>query len=849
LSAATRVCDPHAPEDFRELSMSRSLEDDATNHAGEDTRDARLAQLERSIGELSARLRAVEAQLGDARQDQRREIDARPFGQGAAIEGRDEVAPVEPSIAVNAAEPVFVAASTARDESATVEDYPFNIPPRAVGEARDKEATRPASVENADRASRAESSNRAASDAVTTSAAKRPRRDLETLIGGSLFSWVAIIALVFGVGFFLKTAFESGWIVPLARILLGGAAGCTLLAVAERLRARSYRAYAHVLTGGGVLILYLSIYAAHVFYELIGVSVAFALMSVMTATTVLLSVRHDARSIAVLALIGGFLTPALLSTGVDQQIALFAYIAFLDAGVLAVAYFKRWRVLDHLAFVATALVFAAWALSYYEPWKDYRTVFFLTLFFAMFAALALLHNVMRQRLASRLDISLALANAALYFLSVYAVLEARHRDVLGAFALLLTLLYALLYALARSRRSEDRRLSPAYVAAAAAFLTAAIGIQFDRQWITIGWSAEALLLTWLGLRFSERAARYASLAVFALALHHWFTFDLREFAFDVAASFVPLFNARALSCVALVGTLAAAIYLYRRRAETVDNDEREIIAVVLILAANALALTLITREVTDYFSLAAASVNADGDITARIQTIQNNSDLTLTLLWSLYVVAALIVGLRRNFRLLRFAALAWLVVIGYKILTHDATFYDAAWHAPVFNQTFAAFAAFVAAVAYAARSYSRAEGIDEGERRVVVTSLAIVGNLFAVAALSLEASGYFRKQLDARERAGLLTRDLRLARQLSLSLVWAIYGGAMLAYGHVRQNRTLRLLALALLAATTLKVFFLDLAELEKFYRIVSFIALGLILLAVSFLYQQRQRRAREAEG
>ncbi|HZG54215.1 MAG TPA: DUF2339 domain-containing protein, partial [Pyrinomonadaceae bacterium] len=78
--------------------------------------------------------------------------------------------------------------------------------------------------------------------------------------------------------------------------------------------------------------------------------------------------------------------------------------------------------------------------------------------------------------------------------------------------------------------------------------------------------------------------------------------------------------------------------------------------------------------------------------------------------------------------------------------------------------------------------------------------------------------------------------------------VWTLYGGAMLLYGHRRGNRLLRIMALLLLTATAFKVFFLDLAALEKFYRIVSFLVLGAILLAVSFLYQQKQR-ASKAEG
>jgi uncharacterized membrane protein len=516
--------------------------------------------------------------------------------------------------------------------------------------------------------------------------------------------------------------------------------------------------------------------------------------------------------------------------------------------VLALAYFKRWRVLDRLAFVATALVFAAWALSYYEPWKDWRTVFFLTLFFAMFAALAVVHNVLRQRSVRWLDISLVLSNATLYFAAVYAVLEARHRGLLGAFALALALLYALLYALARSRHRADRRLASAYVVASVTLLTTAVGVQFNQHWITIGWATEALMLTWLGLRERERAARYTALVVFTLAALRWLTFDLFSITLGEGTRFVPLLNVRSLSCLAILVALACATWLYRRTRTGAGEVERDTITAAFTLARFALLLVLLSADANDYFAQQ-LTLAPDAARDALRMRVENTRQLTLSLLWTIYAAALASVGLVRRSKLLRFAGLAWLAVTALKILEVDARFYDAAWHAPFFNQTFAAFAVFVVAAGYVARAYSRAEGIDEGERRTVVAALAVVGNLFAVVALSLEASGYFRKQLDERERAGVAARELRLARQLSLSLVWAAYGGAMLAYGHVRQNRTLRLLALALLAATTFKVFFFDLAELEKFYRIVSFIALGLVLLAVSFLYQQRQRRAREAEG
>ena len=189
------------------------------------------------------------------------------------------------------------------------------------------------------------------------------RRDLESIVGGSWFNWIGIIAVTFGVAFFLKYAFDKQWIGPAGRVSLAALVGIGLLYLGERLRRRGLRSYAYVISGGGVLILYLSIFAAYNFYHLIGQPTAFVLMAAVTTTAVLLSVRLNALPVAFLGLVGGFLTPLLLSTGVDNQVGLFTYIALLDAGVLAVAYFKRWRSLDFASFAGTVAMTLGWAIQ------------------------------------------------------------------------------------------------------------------------------------------------------------------------------------------------------------------------------------------------------------------------------------------------------------------------------------------------------------------------------------------------------------------------------------------------------------------------------------------------------
>jgi uncharacterized membrane protein len=227
-----------------------------------------------------------------------------------------------------------------------------------------------------------------------------------------------------------------------------------------------------------------------------------------------------------------------------------------------------------------------------------------------------------------------------------------------------------------------------------------------------------------------------------------------------------------------------------------------------------------------------------------VERAENARQFSLTALWSIYGAALVAYGMRRGFVAARFAGLALLVAAAAKVLAFDLTYFDAVWHTLVFNHTFMAFALVVAACAAVVRLYARDRGAAEADS--VLPILVVGANVLALVALSAEAVGFFEARgTGGADEAAL--RDLSLAKQLSLSVVWALYGAGLLLAGSARRARLLRLLGLALLGLTALKVFVLDLSSLDRAYRIVSFIVLGAILLAVSYLYQKSQQRAAEA--
>lgn len=830
------------------------------------------------------------------------------------------------------------------------------------------------------------------------------RRDLESMVGGSWFNWIGIIAVTLGVAFFLKYAFDKQWIGPLGRVSLAALVGIVLLYLGERLRGRGLKSYAYVLSGGGVLILYLSDFAAYNFYHLIGQPTAFVLMAAVTTTAVLLSVRLNALPVAILGLVGGFLTPLLLSTGVDNEVGLFTYIALLDAGVLAVAYFKRWRSLDFASFAGTVAITLGWAFKFFEPGKVWTTLFFLSIFFLLYALLAFFHNVLPGRPTRWFDVALALANATFYFGFSYVMLiEAGLDHVTPATqAFLVSIFFTWLFYATWRWSPDDLLLRYSYVGAAATFLTVAVSIQLELHWVTIAWAVEALMLTWVGLRSGERAARHAGLAIFCVAVGHWFMWDMYAVDYSVDTSFLPLFNRRALSCAVLVGAIAGASRLYRRatREGELDEEEGSTVLTFFALTGNTVALTLLSLDVNDYFARPASRIGAD--LYAPGYAPENGRNFSISVLWTLYATTLLAIGVMRRSTLLRWGGLLLLLVAIGKVLIVDSTFYAAWWHLPLLNQTFMAYALLVAALAFSAWLYGRARGVDESERQAMVPiligaanvlaltglSLEVIGyydrsmgggfaaaglildprlfqegkiftlalvwiiyalyafmvgvgrrkrawrfggllllvvttpllfaslsyydapwhafvlnrtmgvfavfiaalwlivrtyahsdevfeeesavhhvaivvaNVLAIIALSAQAAGYFEAQFAeefarAKEfgRAGAETlsadasaslRNLELAKQLSLSVVWAIYASGLLIAGRIRRLRLLRVMGLALLSVTTVKAFVWDLSSLDRAYRIISFIMLGAILLVVSYFYQRSQHPVEE---
>lgn len=313
-----------------------------------------------------------------------------------------------------------------------------------------------------------------------------------------------LVVLFFGVAFLLKYAAQRELIPLELRLAAVAAGGLALLCTGWLLR-RRHALYGLGLQGGGIGILYLVVFAAARLYQLLPMPLAFALLVTLVGLSCLLAVLQEARTLATAGTIGGFLAPVLLSTGAGSHVQLFTYYALLNAGILAIAWFKAWRELNLVGFVCTFGIATLWGVLGYRPELFASTEPFLLFFFLLYVAVSVLF-ALRQPLVLRGLVDGPLVfGLPLVFAGLQTALVQEFRYGLAYSALGLGLFYTLLARAIWHRAAGSLRLlGECFLALSLVFASLAIPLGLDPAWTTAAWSLEGAALVWLGVRQGRR---------------------------------------------------------------------------------------------------------------------------------------------------------------------------------------------------------------------------------------------------------------------------------------------------------------------------------------------------------
>ena len=324
--------------------------------------------------------------------------------------------------------------------------------------------------------------------------------------GGNVIVRIGILILFFGVAFLLKYATEHSHLPVEARFIGVAILALILLAIGWRLRAQR-PAFALALQGGGIGVLYLTVFAALRLYALLPASGAFALLVAIGAFQAILAVRQNSLALALLGATGGFLAPLLTASQTGDHVMLFSYYALLDLGVIAIAWFKAWRPLNLVAFVFTFAVSSIWGATHYQLALLATTEPFLILFFLLFTATAILFAYRRAPdFRYYVDGTLVFGTPAMVMgLQAGLVREIPYAMAFSALALSAFYL-ALGWLLVGRRRDSLRLLIEAYLALGVAFATLAIPLALEGRWTATCWALEGTAVFWFGLRQQRRLA-------------------------------------------------------------------------------------------------------------------------------------------------------------------------------------------------------------------------------------------------------------------------------------------------------------------------------------------------------
>lgn len=378
--------------------------------------------------------------------------------------------------------------------------------------------------------------------------------DWESVVGVKLFSAIAGIALVLAGILFLRYSVQQGWLQPPVRVLIGVLVGVTLLVLCELKAARRYPVTANALDAAAIAILFSTIFAAHALWRLIPASVTFGLLALVTAVAVLLSIRRESLFIAVLGLLGGFATPALLSTGENRPIPLFAYLLLLNVGLAWVAYRQTWPVLSVFTLILTTIYQWGWVFKFLSQ-TDLSLAMGIFLLFPVVAIVGFLLGTRSTDEDSREHATFegtAMVGAVLpllfaLYLAAVPAYGARPDLLFGFLALIDVGLFAI--AAARGRMSLHALGAMATVLVTAIWFAASYTSSFRTTLLVViaGFVSFYLAAPRLADRFSRPLTGAASRAMYAA--------PLLLFAFPVLARIEPEYAAPWKLFLPLIGLL------------------------------------------------------------------------------------------------------------------------------------------------------------------------------------------------------------------------------------------------------------------------------------------------------
>jgi uncharacterized membrane protein len=684
------------------------------------------------------------------------------------------------------------------------------------------------------------------------------KQDLEKFIGENLINKIGIAVTVIGVSIGAKYAIDNELISPITRIILGYLVGFGLLGFAIKLK-KNYDNFSAVLLSGSVAILYFITYAAFTYYGLFSQIVTFILMVIITLFTVLAAIHYNKQVIAHFGLVGAYAIPFLLNEDPGNVKILFSYVALINIGILFVAIKKFWKILFYAAFILTWGIYLMWFGETFDSGISIGiSLVFVTIFFIIFYLIFLAYKLIEKEKFEFDDVLILLVNSFIFYGVGYKVLDSFEagQNLLGLFTLGNALIHFVISFIIYKQKLADRNLFYLISGLVLLFITITIPVQLNGNWVTLLWVGEAALLFWVGRSKREDMYEYLSYLVMWLAffslLHDWgYIFNQIENS-NAVTEMNPLLNMRFLSSVLFIGAFAF-INWFNQKVEPNENILRNkavyqfmsvvIPAVFLVSLYNTFRI-----EIVNYWDLlyAESGTPVDGVSHEGTGNVLNVNFLKFKTLWVLnYTIIFLSILSIFNFKKLKNKNLG-LINLFLNLVT------------VFFFLSIALFELSELRESYLMKDISMFSNVGTNYLLIRYISIIFIGILLAstwkfvlrdfiktdfkipfeiiiIVAICWIASSELLQWLAIGES--------KESYKLALSIFWGVYSLILIAFGIWKNKKHVRILAILLFAVTLIKLFFYDITHLDTISKTIVFVALGVLLLIISFLYNKYKQK------
>ncbi len=683
--------------------------------------------------------------------------------------------------------------------------------------------------------------------------------DLEKFIGENLINKIGILILVLGISYFVKYAIDKDWINEPARAGIGMLSGTLIMGIAHKLR-KKYAAFSSVFVAGAIAVFYFTIGIAFHTYHLFGQTIAFIIMVLITAFSALISLSYNRKELAVLSLIGGFAVPFMISTGQGNYVVLFTYILILNIGILALAYYKKWGIINILSYVFTVILYGGWLFQDIQEKAPHYlgALVFGFVFYLVFIGINIINNVRTKGLFSPIELGILASNTFLFYGAGMMILESYHPEIKGLFTAslgLLNLTYAwFLY----KKFGLDKTAVYLLIGLTLTFITLAVPIQFEGNFITLFWAAEAPTLMWLAQKSKIKYYRFASIIVHFLMIGS-LLMDWNQI-YSLAINLNIVFNNICLTGTLAVASLISVYYLLKNEQEVLEQfgfifnpkKYRNLIGVIGIILGYFVGILEVSLQ-------------------ANSRIIGVNSAITLPILYHLLFSAALFRGLCKGTNKVRLqlaSIIAAINIVLFAFWFSNYPFYEHEQYISTgFHQRIGFYLHYVSLLIVLYFGYKlylinkENPVLELFKKKIAIwlaaffiiyiasTELMLHGLILSnqpVTTQEIQSSEFYKnyqsselpflKQQIAYESIQTIKNQLI---KTAYPILWGIFAFVFLIVGIRKRIKNLRIIALSLLGITILKLFLFDISNASETGKIIAFILLGILILIISFVYQK----------